>query len=206
MSLLLAEGATDEVFYLLVKGSFLADCRCTVRELGGLFNVNRKIINEILRCCNNHTDDLFRVYCCLDRESRDGTTPGFDVGTIVKYVRDNDLRQVLSVDVILATQQIESWFLYDIEAIYKHLKVPRAKRNPRRYQPPEKFTYKDLQKLFERYGKAYNKGRRAANFISNLDLNRIAKQCAELRDGIALIKSQAEDRSNHLFPAGEADG
>ena len=105
---------------------------------------------------------------------------------------------VLSIDLMTATQQIESWFFYDIEGIFKYLEVPKSQRNARTYGTPEKFNYKDLQRLFERYGKTYAKGRRAANVINSLDNDKIVRSCKELREGIQLIQSQAADLTNHL--------
>ena len=190
LSLLLVEGYTDEVFYNLIKKKFLADCRITLFNIKGLYNVNNDIIDKILDFCQNHNDEKIRVYCCLDRESRYGQTPGFDLEVIRKYIKGK-ANNVLSIDTIIATQQIESWFFYDIEGIYKFLKVPRTKRKPKRYQPPEKFGHKELQKLFENYGNSYNKGKRCAGFINQLDIKKIISNCQELKKGIELIKSQA---------------
>ena len=140
------------------------------------------------------------AYCCFDRESRYGEVPGFDIKKIKKYVNDAKLKSVLSIDLITATQQIESWFFYDIEGIYVYLKVPKSHRRLNAFRPPEKFDYRDLQRLFERYGKTYMKGKRAESFINKLDIKKIVCNCKELREGIQLIQSQAEDLTNHLFP------
>lgn len=201
MSLLLTEGCTDQIFYDSIKASHLANCRVTVRDLHGLYNVNVKVIKHILDYVQHHRDETVRVYCCLDRESRYGNIPGFDIKTILKYVKDANVTSVLSVDLITATQQIESWFFHDIDGIFKYLEVPKAQRNVRAFGRPEKFSYKDIQKLFERYGKTYAKGKRAENFINNLDNGKIVRSCKELREGIQLIQSQAGDLTNRLFPA-----
>jgi len=66
--------------------------------------------------------------------------------------------------------------------------------------PPEKYGYKDLQKLFEKYGRTYNKGKRATNLIDHLNVEKITSNCKELRDGVELIRSQADDLTSHLFP------
>jgi hypothetical protein len=155
-----------------------------------LYNINKKIINRIVECSGNHEEERIRVYCCLDRESRYGEVPEFDIERIRKYIEDERIENVLSIELIKATQQIESWFFYDIENIFSFLKVPRANRNPSIYRPPEKFSCKDLQRLFERYGRSYNKGKDSENFINNLDIEKIARECKELRDGIELIRTQ----------------
>lgn len=206
MSLLLTEGCTDQIFYVSIKVSHLVNCRVTVRDLHGLRNVNVKVIDQIFDYVQHHRDETVRVYCCLDRESRYGNIPGFDIERILKCVKDENVTSVLSIDLITATQQIESWFFYDIEGIFKYLKVPKSQRNVRAFGTPEKFSYKDLQRLFERYSKTYAKGKRAENFINSLDNDKIVRCCKELREGIQLIQSQADDLTNRLFPAKTQEG
>jgi len=201
ISLLLAEGGTDEIFYKRIKSDLLDDCRCTVENLQGLYNINVKVIDRVVDYLRQHKDEKIRVYCCLDRESRYGTPPGFDLKRIKRYIKDENTKSVLGVNVIKATQQIESWFFYDIEGIYRFLKVPRTQRNPTAFKPPERFGYKNLQRLFERYNKTYTKGKSAKNFINHLNIEKIVSNCKELNEGIALIQSQATDLTNHLFPA-----
>lgn len=201
ISLLLVEGDTEEIFYCRVKDTFLTGCRSTVRKnLEGLFNVNKKVIGRIVDYLQGHTDEKIRVYCCVDRESRYGTVPGLDLKTVIKYIKDKNISSVLSINLIVATKQIESWFFYDLGTIYRFLKVPRAQRKSSAFKPPEKFGYKDLQRLFERYGKVYSKGKRSKNFIDHLDVKKIASDCKDLRKGIALIQSQANKSTNYLFP------
>lgn len=94
VSLLLAEGSTDEIFYKKVKISHLLDCRATIRGLCGLRNVNAKVIDRIIGYVQSHKDEVIRVYCCLDRESRYGEVPGFDIKKIEKYIKDENLKSV----------------------------------------------------------------------------------------------------------------
>jgi len=201
ISLLLVEGETDKLFYKRIKNEFFTGSRVTTQNLYGLFNINKKIINRIVEYSKRHEDERIRVYCCLDRESRDDKVPEFDIKKITKYVKDENIRKIQSINSIIATQQIESWFLYDIDGIYKFLKVPVSKRNPKSFQPPGKFVYKHLQRLFERYNRTYTKGKRTENFINQLDIKKIVSNCKELREGIELIQSQSNDLTNHLFLA-----
>jgi len=166
MSLLLVEGSTEVFFYERILSAFLTNCRTTIRDLEGLYNINKKIINHVVNYAEKHGNEKIRVYCCLDRESRHGDVPEFDIERIKKYIKDEQIENVLSVDLIKATQQIESWFLYDIEGIHTFLKVPNAKRKPNAYKPPEGFGCKDLRHLFEQYNKIYSKGKRCENFIT----------------------------------------
>ncbi|MFZ2148695.1 MAG: DUF4276 family protein [Sedimentisphaerales bacterium] len=201
ISLLLVEGDTDMFFYKRIKNSFIKECRTTIQNLQGVYNINKKVINSIVDYVQLHRDEKIRVYCCFDRDSRYGQVPEFDIKKIRKYVKDENIKNILSINLIRATQQIESWFLYDIEGIYEYIKVPRSQRNPKAFRPPEKFGYRHLQRLFERYGKTYTKGKKAGNFINHLDTGKIVSNCKELRQGIELIQSQADDLTNHFFLA-----
>jgi hypothetical protein len=199
ISLLLAEGDTDELFYRRIKNDLLTGFRITVENIGGLYNINLKIISRIVDYSRKHKDEQIRVYCCLDRESRYGQVPEYDINKIIKYVKDENIKAILSINSVIATQQIESWFFYNINGIYAFLNVPKSRRKPKSFQPPEKFGYKHLQRLFERYDKTYTKGKKAEYFINQLDINKIASNCKELHEGIELIQSQANDLTNHLF-------
>lgn len=189
LSVLLVEGDTERVFYERVKAVYLdAACPATVDMIDGLFNVNRKVLDALTR---RYTDRLMRAYCCLDRESRYARVPGLDLDLIRAELAGKGARNVLSVDAIVATQMIESWFFHDVEGIYRFLKAPRSQRNPRAFHPPEAFGVRHLKALFRRYGKAYSEGERARHFIERLNLRRIVDRCASLCTGIDLILTQA---------------
>jgi len=197
LSLLLVEGDTEKVFYERVKGQCLKDLRrVKLEQIKGLFNVNKKILAKIKGKYNN---EIVRVYCCLDRESRYARTPGFDLKLIKVELKRSGAKNVLSINAIIATRMIESWFFYDLGNIYKFLRVPRAQRRANAYQPVEGYGVDDLKRLFRRYKKKYAEGKDARNFINCLDVERITRGCNELRKGINLIQSRAGDLTNHLF-------
>ncbi len=189
LSVLLVEGDTEEVFYGRVKRELLADCRIHVDCIEGLYNINTKVVNYLLR---RIPDEKVRVYCCVDRETRYGKTPGLDLPLIRTKVKQFGLTHVLSVDSVVATQMLESWFFHDIEGIFRYVRVPRSQRNPSRWHPPEKYGKRDLQELFRRYGRAYVEGLRAAAFINELDIRSIAGSCAALSQAINLIRRRDE--------------
>jgi hypothetical protein len=193
VSLLLVEGDTDELFYKRIKDSHLTSegCRVIIRNLEGLFNINKKVVNDVVGYCYKHPDELVRVYCCLDRESRTGKVPGLDLKTVIREIDARNVQSVLSINTIIATQQVEIWFFWDMVTIYKYLEVPRARRKKNAYRPPEKYTYHDMIKLFRKWNKVYNKGKRGKHFIDQLDLGRIIRNCSELSKGIELIKKQS---------------
>jgi hypothetical protein len=192
LSVLLVEGQTDAIFYGMVKDQYLkANCACKIEPIEGLYNIHNKVLGALK---TKNTDRLVRAYCCLDRESRSAQTPEFDLKFIRAELKRDKVENVLSVDQIIATQMIESWFFHDIMGIYKHLKIPKAKRNPKAYKPVERFCEKDLKELFSRYGKVYTKGDRARHFIESLDVKLICSQCKALDEGIALIRDTQRPR------------
>jgi hypothetical protein len=182
---LLVEGRTEAIVYGRVKSFFLdGECPSTVEEIDGLFNVNKKILHALK---TRHTDRQIRAYCCLDRESRYAKTPEFDLGLVQSQVAERGMSNVLSVDAIIATKMIESWFFYDLPGIYTFLRVPKAKRNVRAFKPPEAYDVSDLKALFRRHGKTYREGERARHFINRLNVPGICRNCKELGVGVALI-------------------
>ena len=198
VSLLLVEGPTERVFYQRVRELALSDVRnVRIETIEGLFNVNRKILDLLLF---KYRGASLRAYCCLDRESRYAKTPQFDLDQIRREIRAQNARYVLGIDAIIATQMLESWFFHDIEGIFRYLGVKRSLRNPKAYRPPEKFRKKDLRDLFRRNKKTYIEGDRAGPLIEALDVEAIVARCSELAEGVDLIRSQANDTRNYLFP------
>jgi hypothetical protein len=182
LSVLLVEGDTEAIFYDRVKTAFL-QCPCKIEVIGGLFSVNKKILHAL---STKNQDRTVRAYCCLDQESRYAPTPAFDLNFIRAEVREK-IRNVLSVDAIIARQMIESWFFHDMSGIYKYLRVPIAQRKPKAFLPVERLRVEDLKRLFLRYKKVYTEGKRAKYFINRLDIQAISAKCVALQRGVALI-------------------
>lgn len=202
VSLLLLEGYTEQVFYSVIRDRFLEGIRIELRNIKGRGNVNKDILSEIYKYIYNNPNDFVRAYCCVDTERVKRTATPLDLDFICEKAKEKKMNQVLSVHAILAEPEIESWFFYDIEGIYKFLGTKASQRNIKRYKNPSSLTKKDLQQLFNsnRFGKVYLSGKRAANFINHLNIEKIVANCKELSEGIALIQSQANDLTNHLFP------
>lgn len=199
-ALLVLEGDTEEVFYARLRDEFLGGIRLSLHNIKGRGNINKDLLAEIYKYTYNNPNDLVRAYCCLDTESQNQSATPFDLEVVREKVKaSKDMRQVLSVDAILANPEIESWFFYDIQGIYKFLNAKKSQRNIAKYQNPRTFCKKDLQRLFARFQKAYIPGERAEHFIRSLDIAAIVDRCKELSRGIALIISQAEDSTNHLL-------
>jgi hypothetical protein len=192
VALIFVEGDTEMEFYGKLAESYLRGISKSILNLHGIYNVHRNVLGKTEAFLHQHSDATVRIYCCIDRESRDHNPP-LDIVELRSTLKERkDFKRVLSADAIIATQMIESWFFHDIDGIYKFLKVPHALRNPTKFTPPKKFTHLDLSKLFARFGKTYIKGRKCANFINHLDLGKIYGNCRELSVGLNLIIGQAQ--------------
>jgi hypothetical protein len=200
VSLLILEGDTEEIFYAIVKNRFLHNIRFKRANINGQGNVNKDILGEIYKYTYNNRSDFVRIYCCIDTERQKCSATPFDLVFVREQVQARQMKCVLSVGAILADPDIESWFFYDINGIYKFLGVRKSQRGIKKYRNPKNLCKKDLQQLFRRFEKIYLPGRRATHFINSLDIEKIVGNCKELQEGIHLIQSQAGDMTNHLFP------
>jgi len=81
--------------------------------------------------------------------------------------------RISSINEIVATQDLESWFFYDLEGIYSYLQVPKAKRNLSAYNNIEATNNRILSELFHRFDKHYQKGKRVEGFLKKLDFKKI---------------------------------
>ncbi|MBN2180666.1 MAG: DUF4276 family protein [Sedimentisphaerales bacterium] len=199
VSLLILEGFTEEVFYPIIRDRFLRGIRIELGNIKGQGNINRDVLSEIFKFTYNNRKDVVRAYCCADTERQKQSVIQLDLDFIREQVKCRNMNKVLSVNAILADPEIESWFFYDIDGIYRFLQAKKSQRSNTRYANPKNLCKKDLQHLFSRFGKAYIPGQRASNFVSNLDINKILSNCPELHNGINLIKQQANDMTNNIF-------
>ena len=174
VALFFLEGDSEEIFYDKILRQHLAGIPKKIKNVKGLYNIHKTILGKCVDFVRKNDNYLIRIYCCIDRESRDNP-PELDVAELKNDIKeDPELRnKVLSVDVILATIMLESWFFYDIGGIYRYLKTPKKERNLKKYLPVEKNDWKTLSKLFSRYGKIYLKGEKSENFIDSLDIDLI---------------------------------
>jgi hypothetical protein len=198
VSLLILEGDTEEVFYPIIRDKFLKGIRIELRNIKGRGNVNKDVLAEIYKYAYNNCDDSIRAYCCIDTESNTQSATPFELELVRNRARERRMNQVLSIDCVLADPDIESWFFHDIEGIYGFLRVKSSRRKTKGYINRSDLNKKDLKGLFHTFGKEYLPGKRAQNFINSLDVEKIVSCCNTLRNGIQMIKSLAEDLTNHL--------
>ena len=199
VSLLILEGETEEIFYPRVRDLFLKNIRLHPTSIAGQGNINKQILAKLFGFVRQNSTDDVRAYCCIDAESNKKSATPLDLSFIRNQVKQRGIRQVLSVNAILAIPEIESWFFYDIEGIYEYLRTPNNQRNVKKYSSPKNFGKKELQRLFDQVDKNYLPGKRATNFINNLDITKIASRCESLNRGINRINKQAADTTNHIF-------
>jgi len=193
VSLIIIEGYTEEAFYPYVKECCFQNLRTQFRNLRGQGNPNKQVLREIYSFFTDYPDTLFRTYCCLDTETGNRSITPLDLAVIRNEAIERGFYNLLSVDAILADREIESWFFYDLDGIYDFLNVPPEERIMDAYNPAKDYGKFELQTLFRKYGERYIPGKKATSFFRSLDLNKIIAECTELRNGIDIIISQAND-------------
>jgi hypothetical protein len=185
--LLLYEGETEEEFYksLIAIKIPRRKIRISYENLKGITtNINRKVLNKIYKhLSNNGNEDRINVFVAIDREGDRTNESPLDIPKL-KATIAKETDRIVEVIEIIATQDIESWFLFDIEGIYTFLKVPLAHRNPSKFKNTEAFNNRSLSNLFRTHKKVYFKGKRVAGLIEHLDINKIYDECQDLREGI----------------------
>lgn len=176
-ALILVEGETELEFFTLLGQRYFRTYPRTFRNLRGNWNLNAKIIEKVLQFHRNHPGTKFFTCVCFDQERTN--TPPFNAAYIRTELSTNGVST--AVIPIIAVLTVESLFFADIDGVYRHLRAPAAKRNPRKYAQFRKFTHIELAALFRQFGKQYIKGHRVESFVSKLDLEKISERCDELQ-------------------------
>ena len=194
--LFLYEGDTEAEFYKHIFNNYVPPrkIRRNYSNLKGVSSLNDKVGSKIesylLNDSFNDRNNI-HVFIAYDREgSRETETP-LDIETLRKKYIYPDSR-VSSINEIVATQDLESWFFHDLEGIYKFLRVPRSKRNMNAYNNIEATNNRVLSCLFHRYNKHYQKGKRVEGFLQQLDIDKIYNNVQELKDAVELINELCE--------------
>ncbi len=190
--LFLYEGDTEREFYNSVFENYVnsRNLRISWDNLKGVStNINKKVLNKIFKHIDTKIDrEYVHVFVAVDREGEKNNDSPIDIDYIMKQISSKTER-VKSVNEIIATQVIESWFFIDIEGIYNYLRFPKNMRNPNKYVNYEAFSHRELAQLFRNRGKAYMKGHKAEKFISSLNIKKIYNSCDDLKKGINKIIS-----------------
>jgi hypothetical protein len=180
-TLVLVEGDTEEIFYLRLKSHYYPHCPSQIFNLGGNWNINKKVLAEVTEYLKSEPRCMFRVFIAIDRESRTEKAP-----VDLDYIKAElySYKNILQENIILfeAIQDIESWFFHDVESIFEFLRIPAAKRASAKFRPVEKLNNKDLSRLFNQAKKDYKKGKASTHFINQLNLDLIRRLSATLND------------------------
>ncbi len=190
--LILYEGETEAEFYkkIFEENIPARRIRRNYGNLKGNFSINKKVLDKIKSYLENTQFKSFKnihVFIAYDRDGPREKETQLDID----YIRESFIHRnsrIKSVNEIIATQDLESWFFHDIEGIYAYLRVPKTKRNYKAFNNVEATNNRILSELFHRYNKHYQKGRRVEGFLNHLDINKIFKKVIELQDTIITIK------------------
>jgi hypothetical protein len=193
--LFLYEGDTEQGFYdaLFEQLGIHRNTQIKRKCINGVYNLNKKVTNAIYDYlesnANKHVKQL-EVFVAYDRDDKRPEPGKLNKTEISKFIDDGRLKQIHE---IIATQMLESWFFIDIDGIYKFLRVQGSKRKPEKYRQYENFRHEDLDRLFRQFNpqKRYYKGERTLNFIENLDVLKIYKNCHDLKTGVDRILALA---------------
>ncbi|MEH3114418.1 hypothetical protein [Pedobacter terrae] len=130
--LFLFEGDTEGEFYQKFFNLNIPprSVRINKGNLHGVYSLSIKVENKIQAYLTNKDYDDFKsihVIVAYDREGIRSKQPLLDISGLRKKFISKKSR-IKSINHIVATQDLESWFYHDIEGIYKYLKVPTNER------------------------------------------------------------------------------
>ncbi len=190
--LFLYEGETELEFYRKIFDLYIPKRKIQIRSknLEGIRKINKKVKNAIFSYLDNYSErNKIHVLIAHDREGTRDTPSCFNARLLHQELKNKNIKRIVCIKEIIATQDIESWFFNDIIGIYKFLKVPRSQRNLKSYSNTESTNNRTLARLFYRYNKYYYKGKRVEGFINNLDIEKIYNSTPDLQKGIKYIIS-----------------
>jgi hypothetical protein len=189
--LFLYEGETEDDFYKKIFKKFVPEraIRHNFGNLKGVYNVTEKVRNKIKSYLDNKSfqdcNDIY-VFVAIDREGERSQPSLLRLADLEKeFIYEGS--RVKKIHALIATQDLEAWFFHDLAGIYKHLQVPVKQRKKNAYPNKDKLNNRVLSELFHRHKKHYQKGRRVAGFVNNLDLDIIYKNVPELKEAIIEI-------------------
>lgn len=191
--LFIYEGETEAEFYKKFFNHHVPErtIRWNYGNLKGVYNINKKVNSKIesyLHDNKSHSCNSIHVFIAYDREGPRDTETLFNIELVRnKFIKKSS--RIKSINEIIATQDLESWFFHDIDGIYRFLKVPKSKRNYSAYPNVEATNNRILSALFHRYNKHYQKGKRVEGFLNSLDMLKISKKVKELEDSLQIINT-----------------
>ena len=192
--LFLYEGETEKEFYDILFDKYLPNRKIRINKanLFGIYSINEKVKNKITAYLSNKDFSKYKnisVIIAHDREGTRDVESCLNIDLLIKEFVKIKKPRIKEIKEIIATQDLESWLFFDIDNIYKHLKVPLKERNTKNYLNVESKNNTDLSTLFHKYGKHYQKGSKVEGFLLKLNFDKIYNKTPELQELINYIKS-----------------
>lgn len=191
--LFLYEGETEHEFYkkIFALTGTERQLRIAKSNLKGVYSLNQKVKSKIQTYLGNasfYDCNNIHVIVAYDREGDRATEPSLGITALEKEFIAKKSR-IKSINQIVATQDLESWFFHDMPGIFKYLSVPVKDRKPEKHSNVDATNNRILSKMFHAHGEHYQKGKRVEGFIDSLDLQKIIGEVNELQELIAILKS-----------------
>ena len=183
-ALILVEGETEVEFFDAISELYFKGIPKTQKNLKGNFNIHNKVIDRIVQFADEHKNDTFDVYICIDQEVPN--VPAFDKSHVEERVKS--VQQCCEVVPVIANLMTESLFFIDINGNYKFLRTKKTLRKPERYKQFRQLKHQDLSRLFKESGKVFVKGRRCESLVHNLDIKLIVETAVELTSFVEKVQ------------------
>lgn len=192
--LFLFEGDTEFEFYKKLLESKLPSRSIQLHwgNLRGVDNITQKALGKIHSFLDNKKykdEKSIHVYIAFDREGERHIPSRLNC-QLLRHKLIAKKSRIASITEIIATQDLESWFFYDIKGLYKFLNIPKTKQNFSLFKNPEQLNNVHLSHLFHKNGKHYQKGTKTAGLIDKLNLELIYDNIEDLQKAIEAILKQ----------------
>ncbi|WP_312422581.1 hypothetical protein [Anaerospora hongkongensis] len=193
LTVIFYEGLTEEKFYPLIFQKYLnQNIKRIYRKLKGGSGVNQEIFSHLSYILSDGDNDNFDIYsyAFIDREGSKETASLFCPQAIHKRLGNERIKVIRSVEAI---KMIESWFFYDLEGICSYAGIKCTKSLRGNYSNPHMQDAQSLANLIKKGSKRkiYIKGEEA--FLKSLSIDKILDKCADLKNGLDLINSEASN-------------
>jgi hypothetical protein len=185
--LLVFEGITDRFFYRRIKEFYFSDRKIRISGslMYGQSNITRKAENFIESYLEENRDlNSIHVFITHDREGTREKDSMLDLAYLHDLFLSDKKSRIASINEIIATQDIESWFFADIDGVYKYLKVPKKRQNVKKFNNIESTNNRILSILFHQCNNTYSKGYDSENLINSLDIKKIVENVKELTEAV----------------------
>jgi len=201
--LFLYEGETEAEFYHRIIDLYVPPrkIRINYSNLKGVYSITEKVCSKIELYLHNEASfscNKINVFVAYDRDGPRETETRLDIKSL-KQMYLNKGSRISSINEIVATQDLESWFFHDIEGIYNYLKAPKNKR-AKTFNNVEATNWRVLSDLFHRFNMHYQKGKKASGFLVHLNIDKICSNVQELKDAVTFINqlcSSKKPRKSH---------